>query len=81
VFETGELYLVRLGPAAEGGGRVEVLAQIAERERLERVLLGWRERCGTPRSLAWLRTRAARGSGVGVGDSSLALCGPDPVAA
>ena len=59
VSDTGELYLVRLGPAEQGGGRVEVLATIAERERLERVLEGWRERCGEPRSLSWLRERAA----------------------
>lgn len=59
VSDTGELYLVRLGPAEQGGGQVEVLATVAEQERLERVLDGWRERCGEPRSLAWLRQRAA----------------------
>lgn len=59
VSETGELYLVRLGPAADGGGRVEVLASVAERELLERVLAGWRERCGQPQSLTWLRKRAS----------------------
>jgi hypothetical protein len=60
VSDTGELYLVRLGPSDQGGGQVEVLATVAERERLESVLEGWRERCGEPRSLAWLRGRAAR---------------------
>jgi hypothetical protein len=60
VSDTGELYLVRLGPTEQGGGQVEVLATVAEQERLERVLEGWRERCGEPRSLAWLRARAAR---------------------
>jgi len=60
VSETGELYLVRLGPTGEGGGRVEVLASGTERGRLDRVLEGWRERCGEPGSLAWLRERAAR---------------------
>jgi hypothetical protein len=60
VSDTGELYLVRLGPPEQGGGQVEVLATIAERERLEHVLEGWRERCGEPRSLTWLRERAAR---------------------
>ena len=60
VIDTGELYLVRLGPSDEGGGQVEVLATVAERERLESELAGWRERCGEPRSLAWLRARAAR---------------------
>ena len=59
VSDTGELYLVRLGPSADGGGRVEVLASVAERELLERVLAGWRERCGQPGSLAWLRERAS----------------------
>lgn len=62
VRDTGELYLVRLGPAAEGGGSVEVLASVAREEQLESVLTGWREHCGEPRSLSWLRTRA-RGIG------------------
>lgn len=60
VSETGELYLVRLGPASTGGGRVEVLANVADREGLESAFDGWREHCGEPRSLAWLRERAAR---------------------
>ena len=60
VGDTGELYLVRLGPSEQGGGQVEVLASVADGERLERVLEGWRERCGEPRSLSWLRERAAR---------------------
>jgi len=60
VSDTGELYLVRLGPDASGGGRVEVLATVADRDRLESALDGWRERCGEPRSLAWLRERAGR---------------------
>lgn len=59
IVETGELYLARLGPSAAGGGEVEVLATIADRERMERVLRGWRERCGERRSLGWLRARAA----------------------
>jgi hypothetical protein len=57
IDDTGELYLAHLGPAAQGGGAVEVLATVVERERLERMLLGWRERCGAPGSLTWLRTR------------------------
>ena len=60
VSDTGELYLVRLGPLQEGGGEVEVLAVVAELERLESLLEGWREQCGGPRSLAWLRERTAR---------------------
>jgi hypothetical protein len=59
VSDTGELYLVRLGPAADGGGHVEVLATVEDRELLEGVFDGWRERCGEPRSLQWLRERAA----------------------
>jgi hypothetical protein len=58
VSDTGELYLVRLGPCQDGGGGVEVLATVAERERLEGVLEGWREQCGGVRSLTWLRERA-----------------------
>jgi hypothetical protein len=60
ISDTGELYLVRLGPDAEGGGRVEVLATVENRDRLERVLEGWREHCGEPRSLTWLRERSGR---------------------
>jgi hypothetical protein len=59
VSDTGELYLVRLGPAEQGGGTVELLATVAEQERLERVLDGWREHCGEPRSLSWLRERTS----------------------
>jgi hypothetical protein len=59
VSDTGELYLARLGPAEQGGGEVEVLA-VAEHEQLESTLEGWREQCGRPSSLAWLRERAAR---------------------
>jgi sugar (pentulose or hexulose) kinase len=39
---------------------VEVLATVAERDRLESVLEGWREQCGGARSLTWLRERADR---------------------
>ncbi len=60
VSDTGELYLVRLGPPEEGGGGVEVLVTVAEQERMESALEGWRERCGEPRSLTWLRERAAQ---------------------
>jgi hypothetical protein len=58
VQDTGELYLVRLGPVAGGGGAVELLANVADEEQLERLLGDWRERCGAPRSLTWLRERA-----------------------
>jgi hypothetical protein len=60
VSDTGELYLVRLGPTAAGGGAVEVLGEVSDRERLESLLEGWREHCGEARSLSWLRERAAR---------------------
>ena len=63
VSDTGELYLVRLGPSEEGGGEVEVLGRVLDRESLERVLEGWREQCGRPRSLSWLRERALRARG------------------
>jgi hypothetical protein len=59
IVETGELYLVRLGPPDAGGGEVEVLAVVRDRASLERGLAGWRERCGERRSLGWLRARAA----------------------
>jgi hypothetical protein len=59
VSDTGELYLVRLGSAEDGGGQVEVLATVLDGEQLEEALEGWRERCGEPRSLSWLRERAA----------------------
>lgn len=59
VHDTGELYMVRLGPTEQGGGRVEVLALTTDQNELELALAGWRERCGTPGSLAWLRRRAA----------------------
>jgi hypothetical protein len=60
ISETGELYLVRLGPAAEGGGSVEILARVSDARRLEWLLSGWRERCGGVDSLRWLRRRLAR---------------------
>jgi hypothetical protein len=60
VNDTGELYLVHLGPSEQGGGEVELLATIEDGERLDRMLEGWRERCGQPRSLSWLRMRVAR---------------------
>jgi hypothetical protein len=76
VEDTGELYLVRLGPASEGGGAVEVIARTADPRRLERALSGWQERCGMPGSLQWLRVRAARlGRPGGAGRARLALGG------
>ncbi|MHB8532296.1 MAG: hypothetical protein ACYDC2_06220 [Solirubrobacteraceae bacterium] len=60
VCDTGELYLVRLGPPEEGGGRVEVLTTVATPDQLEKLLEGWRDHCGEPRSLSWLRGRVRR---------------------
>jgi hypothetical protein len=59
VADTGEFYLARLGPVEEGGGAIEVLAVMDDREQLDEVLPGWRERCGTPGSLSWLREHVA----------------------
>jgi len=59
VRDTGELYLVRLGAPADGGGEVELLARALSRERMEAVLEGWHEQCGGPHSLSWLRRRLA----------------------
>jgi len=78
VSDTGELYLVRLGPAADGGGRVEVLASVAERELLERMLAGWRERCGQPRSLRWLRERASLTTRASADDARVRLAEAAP---
>ena len=60
VQDTGELYLVRLGSPDDGGGSVELLAVVEQLDRLETVLEGWREQCGAPESLAWLRARVTR---------------------
>jgi hypothetical protein len=64
ICDTGELYLVRLGPPADGGGAVELLAVVPAVEQVERLLEGWRERCGEPGSLAWLRERVALDAGL-----------------
>jgi hypothetical protein len=60
VRDTGELYLVRLGPAADGGGQVEILGRARDSAELERTLGGWRDECPRPDSLTWLRRKAAR---------------------
>jgi hypothetical protein len=67
VSDTGELYVVCLGPVEQGGGQVEVLAIVSDEGRLEQMLEGWRARCGQPRSLSWLRGRAKRRSGAARG--------------
>lgn len=80
ISETGELYLVRLGAEADGGGRVEVLASVAERELLERVLAGWREQCGQPQSLTWLRERASLTPPASADDARARPAEPAPTA-
>jgi hypothetical protein len=60
VRDTGELYLARLGPSEDGGGEVEVLAVVTDREHLDDALEGWRDECGKPNSVSWLRERATR---------------------
>ena len=57
---TGELFAVRLGPEAAGGGRVEILAHVPDRALLEEMLRGWGDVCGTFDSMRWLRARVAR---------------------
>src|SRR5690349_1500307 len=59
VQATGELYAVQLGPARGGEPAVELLAVFDNEHDVEAALDGWREHCGEPRSLAWLRRRAA----------------------
>jgi hypothetical protein len=56
---TGELFAVRLGPRAAGGGRVEVLAHVPGADRIAAMLAGWGEACGTFDSMRWLRARVA----------------------
>jgi hypothetical protein len=56
---TGELIIVRLGSAASGGGRVEVLAHMPDRRRLVGMLSGWQRVCGGFDSIRWLRARVA----------------------
>jgi hypothetical protein len=59
IEDTGELYLVQLGPPHEGGGHVELLAAGVAIEDLEDAVSGWREaQDDGDRSLDWLRDRA-----------------------
>lgn len=58
VADTGELYVVRLGPAEDGTGEVDVLGRARDRNELEQALAGWREVCPQPDSMTWLRHRA-----------------------
>ena len=77
IRDTGELYLVRLGPPEQGGGRVELLATVRDEPRLGHALHGWREQCAQADSLVWLRGRVAllRGGARGL---RLTVAGPAP---
>ena len=57
---TGELFVVRLGPPAAGGGAVEVLARVPDANVLAELLRGWQRACGGFDSIRWLRARLAR---------------------
>jgi hypothetical protein len=57
IEDTGELYVVQLGPTEEGGGHVELLAGGVSRDDLETGLAGWPEAVDAKRSLDWLRDR------------------------
>jgi hypothetical protein len=59
VCETGELYVVRLGPAEDGEGEVHVLGRARDHAELEQALEGWRDVCPQADSMTWLRRHAA----------------------
>src|SRR3981081_3049953 len=58
VRETGELYVVRLGPVEDGKGEVVVLGRAESRGELEEILDGWQDVCHQPDSMTWLRHQA-----------------------
>jgi hypothetical protein len=60
VDETGELYVIRLGPLQDGRGEVVVLGRAESRSELDQVLEGWQDVCPQPDSMTWLRHQAAR---------------------
>ena len=60
VSETGELYVIRLGPLQDGKGEVVVLGRAQSFSELEDVLEGWQDVCPQPDSMTWLRHQAAR---------------------
>lgn len=59
IQDTEELYAVRHGDRASGGGRVEVLGWLSA-DVVERELCGWADKCGRLGSFRWLRERAAQ---------------------
>jgi hypothetical protein len=56
IEETGEVYIVQLGPSEQGGGHVELLAVGLSRAQLQAALRGWRE-AHERQELQWLRDR------------------------
>lgn len=56
---TGELFVVRLGSPAAGGGRVEVLAHVPGPGAIAEMLRGWQDAVGTFDSIRWLHARVA----------------------
>jgi hypothetical protein len=56
---TGEVFTVRLGSRASGGGSVEVVAHVPDVRRLAEMLSGWQRACGGFDSVRWLRARLA----------------------
>ncbi|MEA2341725.1 MAG: hypothetical protein QOG11_1802 [Solirubrobacteraceae bacterium] len=59
VQATGELYVMQHAGTL-GGGRVDVIAEVADEEALAARLAGWHRVCGEPGSLGWLLQRADR---------------------
>jgi hypothetical protein len=59
IQDTEELYAVRHGERAGGGGRVEVLGWLSA-GAVERELCGWADKCGQLGSFRWLRERASQ---------------------
>jgi hypothetical protein len=53
---TGELYMQRIG-AVRAGGRVTVVAHVADESTLGERLAGWEDVCGTRGSVRWLLER------------------------
>jgi hypothetical protein len=70
VQDTGELYLFQHAHTGPGSGAVHLVTGRFEAAELDRLLDGWRDRCGQPGSLEWLleavtppeRARTAAGS-------------------
>jgi hypothetical protein len=60
IEDTGELYIVQLGPPASGGGHVRLLAAGADLEQVERALAGWQDIIDDSASLNWLLDRVSR---------------------